>query len=115
MTIEILEYVDVRGRSPFGQWFDSLDVQSAARITVAIDRVRRGLFSNFRALGGGVYERKINVGPGYRIYCGIETDGQVPTVTILLCGGTKSGQRRDIAKARQCWNDYTNRRKAGKP
>ena len=105
--IELLEYVDERGRSPFGRWFNRLDPQAAARITVALARIQAGNMSNVKGVGAGVMECRINCGPGYRVYLG--RDGE--TVIILLGGGTKTRQQADIAAARERWRDYINRRR----
>jgi putative addiction module killer protein len=62
--VEVLEYLDSRGRSPFAQWFDGLNAAAAARVTVGITRLGLGNFSNVEGVGGGVYEHKIDFGPG---------------------------------------------------
>jgi len=113
MIIEILEYLDAGGRSPYGKWFNRLNAKAAAKVTAAIDRIGRGLMTNVESVGGGVYERKINFGPGYRIYVGLETDGRVTRVVILLNGGIKKGQSKDIDLAKQYWNDYRFRKRRG--
>jgi len=113
MIIEILEYLDGSGHSPYGKWFNKLNAKAAAKVTAAIDRIGRGLMTNIESVGGGVYERKVNFGPGYRIYVGLETDGRVTRVVILLNGGTKKGQRNDIDLAKQYWKDYKSRRRRG--
>ena len=113
MIIELLEYLDGRGRSPYGKWFDRLNARAAAKVTAAIDRIGRGLMTNVQSIGGGVYERKVNFGPGYRIYFGSETDGRVTTIVILLNGGTKKAQSKDINLARQYWKDYKSRKRRG--
>jgi putative addiction module killer protein len=77
-----------------------------AAIQVRIDRIERGLLGDWKSVGGGVGELRIDVGPGYRIYFG--RDGQ--TVVILLCGGTKGTQIRDIGIARRFWRDYEKRK-----
>jgi len=68
--IEISEYVDDRGRSAFGRWFDGLDARAAARVRTVLARMEAGNLSNLRGVGGGVLERRIDVGPGYRVYFG---------------------------------------------
>lgn len=111
MTVKILEYVDAAGRSPFRSWFNKLDIHAAAKLTITIEKIRRGLGSNLKSLGGGVFEARLSFGPGYRIYCGTETDGRLTTVVILLCGGTKSRQQSDIDRARRYWKDYRQRKR----
>ena len=104
--IEIREYIDDRGRSPFGRWFDGLDARAATRVRTTIARVESGNLSNIRGLGSGVLERRINVGPGYRVYFGRDGD----TLIVLLGGGTKDRQQRDIEDARQLWQEYKRRK-----
>ena len=100
--VEIREYVDGRGRCPFRQWLDELDRSASVRVNAALSRIGCGNFSNVKGLGGGLLECRLHFGPGYRIYFG--RDGQA--LVILLAGGTKSGQNRDIEKARQLWREY---------
>lgn len=113
MTIEIKEYLDVDGESLYGRWFDELDARAAAKITAAIDRVGRGLLGDIKSVGGGVSERRIDFGPGYRIYFGSEIDGRITKVVILLFGGTKRRQNADIAHAKELWKDYKSRKRRG--
>lgn len=113
MTIEILEYLDEFGLSPYGNWFKKLNAKAAAKVTSAIDRIGRGLMSNVESVGGGVSERRIDFGPGYRIYFGTETDGQITRVVILLHGGSKKRQSKDIEKAKEYWKDYKARKRRG--
>jgi putative addiction module killer protein len=103
----VREYVDARGHSPFARWFEGLDARAAAKVTVALTRIEMGNLSNVKAIGGGILEYRIDWGPGYRIYLG--RDGE--TLVILLAGGTKKRQQRDIAAARERWADYRQRRK----
>jgi putative addiction module killer protein len=105
--MQLLEYLDSSGRSPFRRWFDSLDARAAAKITIALARVEQGNLSNVKGVGGGVSECRIEFGPGYRVYLGREGDALV----ILLGGGTKQRQQRDIATAQQRWSDYKRRKK----
>lgn len=106
MNVRVLEYFDAVGESPFGAWFDGLDAAAAAKVTVALARIGMGNLSNAKAVGAGVWEFRINVGPGYRIYFG--RDGL--DLVILLAGGTKSRQQRDIRAAQARWSDYKKRR-----
>ncbi len=92
MMIDVREYVDSAGRSPFGRWFDLLNITAAAKVTTALERLASGQKGSLKSLGDGVSEYKIDFGPGYRIYFGRE--GQ--TVVILLAGGSKKQQARDI-------------------
>ena len=104
--IEVREYVDNRDRSPFGDWFDSLDAQAASKIAVAVARMEAGNLSNAKSVGGGVHEYRINTGPGFRIYFGRDGDSLI----ILLGGGSKARQQRDIEYARGLWRDYKRRK-----
>ena len=105
--IEIREYIDERGRSPFGRWFDNLDVGAAVRVRTALARMEAGNLSNVRGVGSGVLEYRINVGAGYRVYFG--KDGE--TLIVLLGGGTKARQQRDIESARELWQEYRRRKR----
>lgn len=89
-AIEILEYLAPNGGSPYGEWFDHLNPQAAAKGTVALTRISQGNFSAVKGVGGGVHECRIHFGPGYRIYFG--KDGE--RIVIPLGGGTKNRQHR---------------------
>jgi putative addiction module killer protein len=107
--VEILEYLDPAGRSPFALWFAGLNAVAAARVTVALTRLGNGNFSNVEGVGAGVYEYKVDFGPGYRIYFG--KDGE--RIVILLGGSAKKRQSAAIAAAQRAWAAYK-RAKAGK-
>ena len=86
----------------FSRWFRGLrDRQAQARITVRIRRVEEGNLGDHGSVGGGVSELRTNVGPGYRVYYTIRRN----SVLILLCGGDKSSQQRDIRRAQQMGNE----------
>lgn len=106
---DVLQYLDRSGVSPFGEWFAALPPQEAAKITTAITRLSLGNFSRVRGVGEGVFEIKIDFGPGYRVYFG--KDGE--TIVILLHGGTKKRQQADIEKAIAYWRDYKSRKARG--
>jgi putative addiction module killer protein len=108
--LQVLQYLTVSGVSPFGQWFDKLDAQVAAKVTVAVTRMGGGNFGDHKAVGGGVLEHRIDFGPGYRIYFGRDGDALV----ILLVGGTEKRQQQDIAAAKELWQDYKARSKVVK-
>jgi putative addiction module killer protein len=93
--IQLLEYTDSDGRSPFADWFNDLDASAAAKIATALIRVEQGNLSNTKGVGAGLLEYRIDSGPGYRIYFG--KDGE--RLVILLAGGTKKRQQRDIETA----------------
>ena len=100
--IIIKEFTTDTGRSPFQEWFDRLDAQAAAKITTMLYRLSLGNTSQVKSLGSGVFEIKIDFGPGYRIYFSYED----VTIVILLGGGTKQGQQRDVKQAKKRWEDY---------
>ena len=70
LTMRVTEYLDDSGKSPFAGWFNVLDAQAAAKITVALIRIGQGNLSNVKSVGGGVAEYRIDYGPGFRIYFG---------------------------------------------
>lgn len=105
--MRIKEYLDRAGRSPFAGWFERLDAQAAAKVAIALARIEQDNLSNAKPVGSGVLEYRINWGAGYRIYFGQDGDELV----ILLAGGTKHRQQRDISDAVQRWADYKQRKK----
>lgn len=105
--IEVLELVDAQGRSPFGRWVSRLDHHAAARVATALYRMEMGNLSNVKGVGGGVLEYRIDSGPGYRIYFGRDDDALI----ILLGGGTKVRQQRDIETAVALWRGYGQRKR----
>lgn len=106
--LRVAEYLDASGRSPFGRWFDELDAIAAAKVSTALYRLGQGNFSNVQGVGGGVFEYRIDFGPGYRVYFG--KDGA--TFVILLGGSTKKRQSNAIAAATRAWADYKRRKPA---
>ena len=105
--IEIREYVNTEGRSPYGKWFDGLNAQAAAKVATALVRMEQGNLSNAKGIGAGVSEYRIDFGPGYRIYFGKDGD----MLIILLGGGTKKRQQRDIEVAKTLWREYKQRKR----
>lgn len=105
--MQIREYLDDQGRSPFNRWFRRLDATAAARIVSVLARIEAGNLSDVKSLGGGILEKRIHAGPGYRIYFG--QDGA--DLVILLGGGTKRRQRHDIQQAKWRWMDYRQRKR----
>lgn len=108
--IEVRLYVDHMGRTPFGRWFETLDATAAAKVTAAVARMEQGNFSNAKSVGEGVSEYRIDFGPGYRLYFGRDGD----TIIVLVGGGTKKRQDRDIATAKERWVDYKRRKREGR-
>lgn len=105
--IEIREYLRKDGGSPFSEWFNSLDNQAAARVTIYLSRIEAGNTSSLKSLGNGIYKSCIDWGPGYRIYFGQEG----LRLVILLGGGTKKRQQKDINAAKELWKEYKERKK----
>jgi putative addiction module killer protein len=105
--MRIIEYLSPNGTSPFAAWFNRLDPQAAAKVNVALIRMEMGNLSNVKSVGLGVLEYRIDWGPGYRIYFGRQGDELV----ILLAGGTKQRQQRDISDAAMRWQEYKNKNK----
>ncbi|MCW6049283.1 type II toxin-antitoxin system RelE/ParE family toxin [Lyngbya sp. CCAP 1446/10] len=103
---EIQRYVTPDGQIPFTEWLKALrDLKAEAKIRGRLDRIKLGNLGDFRSVGAGVFELKIDWGPGYRVYFGqIEQ-----TIVLILCGGDKSTQDRDIRKAIEYWIDYRSR------
>lgn len=100
---EIRLYTTAEGRIPYDEWFDSLrDINAKAKIIQRLERVSRGNFGDYRSLGEGVCELRIDYGPGYRVYFGQAGT----TIVLLLIGGDKSTQARDIRTAKDYWTDY---------
>jgi putative addiction module killer protein len=104
---EIRIYHTRDGKRPYTQWFDKLrDRTSQQRIDARLGRVQLGNFGDAKAVGRGVIELRIDYGPGYRVYFG--RDGE--EVVLLLMGGDKRSQSKDIAKAQEYWADYNVRK-----
>ena len=101
MILEI--YQDENGKEPFNEWLYSIkDIKTQARIDNRLERLRVGNFGDCRTLSGGIFELRLHFGPGYRIYYGRLGN----EIVVLLIGGDKSNQVRDIQKAQQYWEDY---------
>ncbi len=100
---EIRNYQTADGKTPFEEWLDNLrDRKARAKIRNRLKRVEAGNLGNYRSVGEGVCELKIDYGSGYRVYF-----GQIGTIIILiLCGGDKSTQQQDIQTAKEYWQDY---------
>jgi putative addiction module killer protein len=100
-SFEIREYAE-GGRSPFAEWFGGLDAVTAARVDRYIRRLEAGNFAAAKALRDGVFELRLDFGPGYRVYFGREGRALI----ILLGGGSKRRQDADIAAAVERWKRY---------
>lgn len=107
---KITEYLDTEGLSPFGRWLNQLTAEAANKVTTAVYRLELGNFSNVEPVGEGVSEYKIDFGPGYRIYFGM--DGN--ELLILLAGGSKKRQNKSIVNAKTYWRQYKQRKRKEK-
>lgn len=106
-TIELRQYQTPDGRAPFAEWLAALrDRRANQAIAARILRMQAGNRGDWKAVGGGVFELRIDTGPGYRVYCG--QDGA--TLVLLLCAGDKRTQPKDIERAHDYWKDYQARR-----
>jgi len=105
-TWEVREYASEGGRYPFAAWVKSLpDVRMRARVATRINRLRLGNFGDAKPVGDGVMELRIHAGAGVRVYFG--RIGK--RVVLILAGGDKSTQRRDIERSKEYWKDYRRR------
>lgn len=110
MTLGVREYLTPEGKNPFRAWLGALDFQTRARIQARVLRFSTGNLGDHKSVGSGVWEARVMFGPGYRIYFG--KDGA--SVIVLLIGGDKSSQARDIRRAGRFWNDYLEATSHGK-
>ena len=100
---EVVVFRAKDGRVPFEEWLDDLnDKKAAARVLARLARVRQGNLGDCKSVGEGVSELRVDYGPGYRVYFGQK--GQ--TLVVLLCGGDKRTQDRDIRLAKQYWREF---------
>lgn len=100
---ELRVYETPSGKAPFDDWLDGLrDTKGQSRIQVRLDRLEQGNLGDCKPVGEGVLELRINYGPGYRVY--IAEDG--PVVVLLLIGGDKGTQTKDIKTAKSYWKNY---------
>ena len=106
----VREYVDQDGRSPFREWLRRLDVPIRARIQARILRFETGNLGDHKMLGDSMWEGRLAFGPGYRVYFGKSGHELV----LLLLGGDKRTQAKDIARAKIYWTYYLKENKHGK-
>lgn len=105
--MDIRHYLTAPGRDPYQQWLDKLkDLTGRIAIQRRVDRVSAGNFGDHKFCQEGVWELRIDVGPGYRVY--YAQDGA--TIVLLLYGGVKRTQAADIETAARYWRDYQRRR-----
>ena len=100
--IRVVHYVTEEGRDYFDEWFERQDAKTRALVQTRIDRIELGNFGDHKWVGEGVFELRIDCGPGYRVYYGLDSK----TLVIFLVGGMKKRQARDIKIAQICWKTY---------
>ena len=98
---EVIACQDDNGAEPFTDWLNSLDKETRAVVINRVDRVENGNFGDVKFVGEGVYELRIDHGPGYRVYF-----GQEGLTVHLIRGGNKSTQQADIETAQRFWNQH---------
>ena len=100
---EVVVFRAKDGRVPFEEWLDDLnDKKAMARVLARLARVRQGNLGDCKSVGEGVSELRVDYGPGYRVYFGQKRQ----TLVVLLCGGDKRTQDRDIRLAKQYWREF---------
>lgn len=105
--MEIRHYVSASGRDPYQQWLDKLkDLKGRVAIQRRVDRMADGNFGDHKFCRDGVWELRIDFGPGYRVYYAREGK----TIVLLLCGGAKRTQSADIKEAVEHWRDFQRRK-----
>jgi putative addiction module killer protein len=99
---QLVFYQTEQGDEPFNEWLDSLDNSVRARVLLRLDRVRLGNYGDYKSVGEGVCELRFVFGAGYRAYFAEVGN----TIVLLLTGGDKGSQRKDITKAQSYWKEY---------
>ncbi|MDE0427909.1 MAG: type II toxin-antitoxin system RelE/ParE family toxin [Candidatus Poribacteria bacterium] len=100
---ELQFYQTSKGSEPFTEWFKTIrDTRAQSSIRSRLLYLEQGNFGDYRSVGGGVFEMRIHIGAGYRVYFA-EIDN---TIVLLLCGGDKASQTRDIRRAKTYWQEY---------
>jgi putative addiction module killer protein len=99
---QLIVYQAENGKEPFTEWFGDLDSKIRVRIRNRLDHVEQGHYGDYKSVGKSVYELRFFFGPGYRVYFAEDGD----KIVLLLSGGDKSGQSKDIAKAQEYWKNY---------
>lgn len=101
---DIRYYITQNGKKPFYDWFFDLDSKTASIVYERLERIKTGYFGDYKNLGHGVFELRIHIGPGYRVYFGKRNR----EIILLLCAGDKNTQMKDIKKAKNYWEDCIN-------
>lgn len=104
--MDILHYLTATGRDLYQDWLDNLrDMRARVAVQRRVDRLAAGNFGDHEFCRDGVWEMRIDVGAGYRVY--YARAGR--TIVLLLCAGDKRSQQADIKRAVECWKDYQRR------
>lgn len=100
---KVIVYADENDNEPYNSWIDGLrDKRNQQRIRTRARRLEQGLYGDCEPVGEGISELRMFFGPGYRVYFAEDADN----IVILLCGGDKDSQNRDIKSAKEYWKDY---------
>ena len=110
MKFHVQEYLTADGTSPYRDWLESLDRPIRARVQARVFRFELGNLGDHKSVGDGIWEARLTFGPGYRIYFARHEE----TVVLLLVGGDKGSQTKDIREARRHWLDFLEATKHGK-
>jgi len=110
VSFVVREYVEDSGRIPFRDWLSQLDLAIRARVQARVLRFETGNLGDHKEVGGGVWEARLDFGPGYRLYFGCRGNELI----LLLLGGDKRSQKKDIKRAREFWVEYLKESKSGK-
>ena len=105
--IDVREYLDSRGRSPFAKWFHDLNAEAAAKVTTVVTRISLGNFSNVKGVGSGVFEYKLDFGPGYRIYFG--KDGEALVILLVGRKGASNATSKPLLRTGRITNEESGR------
>ena len=108
--LAVREYLTGDGRNPFREWLETLDIAVRARVQARMLRFELGNLGDHKSVGAGVSEGRLTFGSGYRIYFGKDGD----SIIVLLLGGSKASQARDIRRAHGFWRDYLEAKRHGK-
>lgn len=100
--VQLKEYLTASGENPFRQWLEGVDIKIKARIQARLLRFEEGNLGDHKLVGKRIWEARLHFGAGYRVYFG--KDGI--NIILLLLGGSKSSQSKDIRKAQHYWDDY---------
>ena len=99
----VIVYADQEGNEPFTDWLYGLkDSMGRKRVLIRIARLEQGNYGDCEPVGDGISELRMFFGSGYRVYFGEDADN----IVVLLCGGDKGSQKKDIKQAKAYWREY---------